>query len=590
MVDGLMALEADEAVSFGARDSARNKMIVDASAGDASERGHDGARAAELLMGLATGLRVFRAGDGRFHVRVPVNARHEILGLRSNAFRDWLVDAYVSAYQKLPPQAAVNRVLEALEARARFAIETAELEVRVGCDARESGSSFYLDLGDASGRAVEIGAGGWAVVENPSVHFRRPRGHLALPMPSHDGSIELLRPFVNVVESEFRLLVAWMAAALRPAGPYPILVISGEQGAAKSTLARVVRQLIDPQAGALLAEPRSTQDLMITANNGWLLAYDNMSALPGWLSDSLCRLASGCGFATRALFSDQERLVLHACRPVILNGIDDFVRKGDLIDRCVFLRLPAIEPTGRREEDEFWRAFHEAQPQILGGLINAVVTGLRTLPTVNLGALPRMADFARFGEAVGRGLGWPDGEFLGAYAENRREATMSAIEASVHSRYDPQTRQVSWFQGVDGVSDQMGRCTQALRWKQSPLRTSAQNGRGAGERVTAIGATASGAWCCGDFHPHDGDANDHADEASGGPRRQRGVVSTRLFKRSLAPAKRCKSTCHVAAPSCRRPRQPGAAVLLSGNGLPRHGVRAEPPRKRVKRIARIRKF
>ena len=81
---------------------------------------------------------------------------------------------------------------------------------------------------------------------------------------------------------------------------------------------------------------------MVTAMNGWLLAYDNVSALPGWLSDSICRLASGGGFATRALFSDQERNVMYAQRPIILNGIDDFVRKGDLADRSVFLHLPPI--------------------------------------------------------------------------------------------------------------------------------------------------------------------------------------------------------------------------------------------------------
>jgi hypothetical protein len=431
VVDGLERDEPIAALQSGAGDPDAQELTGAEARGDASEKQPEGTKAGQALMELAEGVRLFRAADGRFHARVQAGGRHEVFGLRSSAFRDWLVDAYVSAFQKLPPLRTVNRVLEAIVARARFAVETAPVEVRLGCDVSEQGSNYYLDLGDSSGQAIKIGAGGWSLVSQPGAHFRRPRGQLPLPVPIHDGSIELLRPFVNVLESEFRLLVAWMAAALRPAGPYPILAIQGEQGSAKSTLARVVAQLIDPQAGALLAEPRSTQDLMVTAVNGWLLAYDNVSSVPGWLSDSLCRLASGGGFATRALYSDQERLVLHACRPVILNGIDDFVRKGDLIDRCVFLHLPAIEPTGRREEDEFWRAFHEAQPRILGGLLDAVAAGLRTLPTVHVAALPRMADFARFGEAVGRGLRWTEGEFLAAYAENRREATSSVIEASV---------------------------------------------------------------------------------------------------------------------------------------------------------------
>ena len=103
-------------------------------------------------------------------------------------------------------------------------------------------------------------------------------------MPSHDGSIELLKPFVNVSPSDYHLLITWLAAALRPAGPYPVLAIRGEQGSAKSTLAKVIRQLIDPQTAPLLGEPRNADDLMVTAVNGWLLAYDNLGVLSGRLS------------------------------------------------------------------------------------------------------------------------------------------------------------------------------------------------------------------------------------------------------------------------------------------------------------------
>jgi hypothetical protein len=139
--------------------------------------------------------------------------------------------------------------------------------------------------------------------ERPDIQFKRPAGMLALPVPVpvRGGSIELLRPYVNVDDAEFLLVIAWLTAALLPVGPYPILSLHGEQGSAKSTLARMLRLLIDPQACALLAEPASIRDLMVTARNGWLLAYDNLTDIPGWLSDSLCRLVFGAGFSGRAL-------------------------------------------------------------------------------------------------------------------------------------------------------------------------------------------------------------------------------------------------------------------------------------------------
>jgi hypothetical protein len=222
-----------------------------------------------------------------------------------------------------------------------------------------------------------------------------------------------------------------MAAAIRPVGPYPILALYGEQGSAKSTLARIVRLLIDPQAAPLLVEPRGTRDLMVTAVNGWLLAYDNIGAIPAWLSDGLCVLATGGGLAGRALFSNDERIVVQAQRPVILNGIEEFVRRGDLSDRCVFLNLPPIDSRKRRREDVFWEAFHQDQPRILGGLLDAVAGGLRELPSVHLAKLPRMADFAAYAEAVGRALGWPAETVLTDYNRNRREATAIQLEDSL---------------------------------------------------------------------------------------------------------------------------------------------------------------
>jgi hypothetical protein len=250
-------------------------------------------------------------------------------------------------------------------------------------------------------------------------------------MPERGGSIELLRPYLNVPESEFRLVAPWLAAALRPNGPYPVLVVTGEQGSAKSTLARVLSELIDPQRAPLLAQPRSTHELLASARNGWLVTYDNLSKLPDWLSNSFCMIATAGAVAGSGSLDSDERRIIHANRPVILNGIGEFVRRADLNDRANFLNLQPIIPANRRCEDEFWAAFHHDYPRILGGLFDAVAGGLRALPSVRLETLPRLADFARFAEAVGRSLGWPDGTVLDDYDTNRRNATISYLEDSL---------------------------------------------------------------------------------------------------------------------------------------------------------------
>jgi hypothetical protein len=97
-------------------------------------------------------------------------------------------------------------------------------------------------------------------------------------------------------------------ATLRARGPYPLLAISGEQGSAKTVLSKMLKALIDPSAAPVRALPREERELMIAANNGYLLAFDNLSGLPAWLSDALCRLASGGSFAVRQLYTDDDEV------------------------------------------------------------------------------------------------------------------------------------------------------------------------------------------------------------------------------------------------------------------------------------------
>jgi hypothetical protein len=384
----------------------------------------------DVLVRLISGVQLHRTADGPVFVEVPASERNETYGLKSRAFRDWLVHSYFAERGQPPSAKALAGILGVLEARARFLRTAPSVFVRVACDGNGDSWSQYIDLGDQCGRAIQIVPDGWSVIRRPRTRFRRPEGYLPLPMPQAGGALALLRPYVNLGESDFRLFVAWLTAAIRPAGPYPILALYGEQGSAKSTLAKVIRLLVDPHATPLLAEPRSTLDLMNIALNSWVLAFDNLSALPGWLSDSLCRLAVGGGCAARLLPHGYDVSYLNAQRPMVLNGITDFMARGDLIDRALVFNLPAISPANRRSEAEFWSSFRVDYPIILGALLDAVVLGLRMLPGLDLPELPRMADFALWGEAVGRGQGWPRATFLAAYARNRRAATWQSLEES----------------------------------------------------------------------------------------------------------------------------------------------------------------
>ena len=169
--------------------------------------------------------------------------------------------------------------------------------------------------------------------------------------------------------------------------------------------------------------------MFIAANNGHLLAYDNVSVLAPWLSDSLSRLATEGGFGTRKLYTDDEEALFHAMRPIILNGIEDFVTRGDLADRAVVLVLTEIPDDKRCDAETFWGEFERAAPLILGALLDAVAFGLKTLPEVKLDRKPRMADFAKWIVACEGGLPWKAGTFMRAYDENRAKALEAILES-----------------------------------------------------------------------------------------------------------------------------------------------------------------
>lgn len=235
---------------------------------------------------------------------------------------------------------------------------------------------------------------------------------------------------------DWLLAAAWLAAAVRPTGPYPVLHPKGEQGTAKTTFGRMLRRLFDPNKVDLRSQPREERDLAVSSQHGWALAYDNLSAVPVWLSDALCRVATGGGIGARTLYTDDEETVFEFTRPVIITSIEDVVTQPDLLDRCLALELEPIPDHKRKPEEALWAEFDAARPGILGGLLDVIARALELLPTVAAEGrpLPRLADFALFAEAVGRALGGAPGRMLELLRGSRAEADQTAVQGSPVAR------------------------------------------------------------------------------------------------------------------------------------------------------------
>ncbi len=403
----------------------RVTALDDAIAEENGDTGGRGPTQADILIELAQTAELFHAPDGTGFADLDINGHRETWPIRAKGFRRWLARRFFEATQGAPSSEALQSALNVIEAKAHFDAPERMVHVRVG----GLDDKLYLDLGDEAWRAVEIDAAGWRVIDNPPVRFRRASGMQPLAIPAPGGSVAALRSFLNVQsDADFVLVVAWALACLRNRGPYPVIVLSGEQGSAKSTFSSILRALLDPNT-APLARPaargprplhrRQQRPCAGLRQRVGPAGVDFRHALPSChrrrLRGAPALYRPGRGAVRRRPAGDPERHRghRHAARPRRPRGVPD----------------AGADPRGAPPaEAELWAAFEAERPRILGVLLDAVVEGLKRLPDTHLPRLPRMADFALWATACETAL-WPAGTFWAAYCGNRDEAVEGVIEA-----------------------------------------------------------------------------------------------------------------------------------------------------------------
>ncbi len=444
-----------------------------------SGKSEGGDSQASRLVTLAnTHYRLLRGDDGRPYaterhgpaVAYPLRGRE--------ALRKRLAGLYFDTAGVAPSGSSLTDALCVLEGMADRA-EPEPVALRV---APAGEGTVALDLGGEDGRCVLLGSGGWRVLDRSPVLFRRSALSAPLPEPVAGGMLDELRQLLNVDEERFQLVVAWLVAALVPDIPHPLLALTGEQGTAKSTAARLVVSLIDPSPAPLRTAPHEMRSWAAAASASWIVALDNVSSIQPWFSDTLCKAVTGDGIVERALFTDDDISVISFRRCIALTTIDAGRLAGDLAERLLVVELARI-PTGRRRPDaEITAAYIDARPRILGALLDLTTQVLATLPAVQLVELPRMADFARILAALDQVRGW---DTVASYRTAAAEVTQAVLESDpvaeavialvgrgggwqgtaseLLDRITPERRPRGWPQSPRGLSGALARLAPALR-------------------------------------------------------------------------------------------------------------------------------
>ena len=346
------------------------------------------------------------------------------LRIRSNECRHYLRAQFRRETGHLVNDQALTTALSVLETEA---LTSGEL-VRFGLRFLQTESEIWVDLGDARGRAVRITSEGWSVIDKPTVMFRRWNHMMPLPVPETGGDLCTIFRFLNVKRKEDKILLqCWMVTALLANIPRPLLLLHGTQGSGKSVAAAMIRSLLDPSASALLSLGRDEAELAQVLDHHAIPVFDNVTSLPGWISDLLCRAVTGGALSKRELYSDSDDVLLaFRCAPM-MTGINIPVRAPDLLDRIWMIGLERLSPEQRKQEGGLWSDFDRARPLLFGAILDALVGAMRRYPTVGLNRTTRMADASVWGASVALSLGYSIEEYeqaLWGNSDNQADALL----------------------------------------------------------------------------------------------------------------------------------------------------------------------
>ena len=395
-----------------------------------------GAQKMKRLFDLVESFEFFCNDKGEPYVIFDDDGHTECQRVDSSYFRGFLSDTYYNSHQDSLPPETIKSVLEILATRARKK-DPREVFVRFGW----KDDKVYLDLCDRAWRVVEIDDQGYRVLDKSPVPFRRDNLMQPLPEPKPGGSIAELFECVNAQSAGDRIgYVSWLLSPFHQHGDLPILSVVGVHGSGKSQTVETLKRLTDDSGVVLSAKPKNEDDLAIAMKNSAVAAFDNLSGLPEWLSDALCRVSSGAGFRKRELYENDQEVAFCERRSIIVNGIDDIATRADLADRAIHVQLEALKK--RELERDLESRFQERWASILGALLDVVSHGLKCLGETKADPNIRMADFARWvmaceGALVGLALhvgehgetySWRIGSFREFYVQNRQEAVEQNLD------------------------------------------------------------------------------------------------------------------------------------------------------------------
>lgn len=408
------------------------------SAANGTGRGKKSARLVELILDSQPKPVLFHDERRTGYVKIKASPPR-IMPIDSHDFKTHLAGRLWEQDKKVPGSEDLNSAINVLEYHA-LKKKRIRLETRICWHE----GAIWLDMANDEGQAIKITPAGWSIEDDPPILFRRFYHQKPLVTPVEGGDPWRLLAHANIAEEYGLLVMTYIATLLIPSFPHPILNSYGSQGAAKTTLQRMIKQLIDPSEVKLLRLPRDETALIQQLDHHWLPFYDNVSRLTKDMSDALCSAVTGLGSSKRRLYTDDSDFTYSFMRCIGLNGINVVARSPDLLDRSILLEHPPIPDEKKRNERTIWDEYNRDESGILGGFLDVVARAF-AMPEPTLSTTNRMADFTSWGYRIAEALREKAGsQFLQDYTRNISSIALEAVNGDVIGDVILRTFPVEW--------------------------------------------------------------------------------------------------------------------------------------------------
>lgn len=366
-----------------------------------------------------------------FATTKPVNGKTKTYPIMTSEFRQCFYKMMVKELGiRMLKKDVWSAVLEYAESMIDEKSEKRNVYNRIGMDKEKV---IYYDLQNLEQQCVKIIPGeDYEIVNAPESMFYSLNMDNTQCMPKYDENFDFMKvlgKIFNLKDRDLELFAIWLISCYIPDANTPLLLLTGEQGVGKSSFSTMVGSLISPQELKKNKFPRKVDDLAVMLNGRKFIAFDNASYISEQQSNLLCQCITKGSYSKRSLYSDGRLYTIALDGIILINGIENFVERTDLLSRCLCFELQ--KPEKIMTDNCLQEYFEKYKPYLLDYIFYIVSEVMADTQRNEEEFCIRLAAFEETAIKIGRALFDADASYVRELlTQNKTEVDMESVESS----------------------------------------------------------------------------------------------------------------------------------------------------------------